>query len=294
MSAIYWDHYNNHIIFLNLLIVIGLFASLRLFSGIISPVNATRELLVKDNPAFGISLAAVTLALSIMLSGTIYGSPENDTASSIMNVGVVGLIGIAMLALTRKIFDRFLLTALDLRAEITAGNKAVAIADAGNVIASAIVIRAIMIWADTYSTQGLMALAGGYAVSQLILTALTLGRMEVFRLLHKTFRLQDELRQGNIALALRFSGRKIGTAFAIATAAHIVVYEEYDIGVILASWFAASVCVIIAWKIVCFVAEKLILFRVDTRQEVVGQKNIAVGALQAVIYIALGFLISAL
>jgi uncharacterized membrane protein YjfL (UPF0719 family) len=294
MDMIYWDHYYNAILLLNLFIVIGLFTSLRLFSGMIAHIDASDELLRKDNPAFGISLAGATFAITIMLSGAIYGSPENGVLHAAIAVGIFGVLGIGLMALTRIIFARVTLSDISLRDEIVKGNKAVAIADAGNVLAAAIIIRMVMIWVDVNSVEGIMALLGGYAVSQVILTSMTLIRIKIFGLVNKGNGLSDELKKGNVALALRFAGRKIGTAFAIATAAHIVVYEEYDVAPILAAWFLASIAVILVWKILCFVAERIILFRVDVNQEVLEQRNIAVGALQAVIYISLGLLLSAL
>jgi len=51
---------------------------------------------------------------------------------------------------------------------------------------------------------------------------------------------------------------------------------------------------VIVWEILCFAAEQIILWRVDTRSEVQEQKNIAIGAVQAVIYIAMGLLISSI
>jgi uncharacterized membrane protein YjfL (UPF0719 family) len=294
MDMIYWDHYYNSILFLNLAIVIGLFTSLRLFFGVISQMNASDELLRKDNPAFGISLAGATFAVTIMLSGTIYGSPGSEALASVAVVGVFGITGIALLALTRVIFDKVALPAISLRDEIFNGNKAVAIADAGNLLAVAIIIRAVMIWVTVSSIEGIIALLGGYAVSQLILTSMTFLRMKVFGIINKGNLLQDELKKGNIALALRFAGRKIGTAFAIAMAAKIVVYEEYEVVPILLAWFLTSILIILIWEVLCFIAERIILFRVDADQEVIEQKNIAVGALQAVIYVSLGLLISSL
>lgn len=294
MDMIYWDHYYNSILLLNLLIVIVLFTSLRLFSGMVAHINASDELLRKDNPAFGISLAGATFAITIMLSGAIYGSPENGVLHAAFAVGLFGVLGIGLMAMTRLILAKVTLSDISLRDEIVKGNKAVAIADAGNVLAAAIIIRMVMIWVDVNSVEGIMALLGGYAVSQVILTSMTFLRIKVFGLVNKGNGLSEELKKGNVALALRFAGRKIGAAFAIATAAHIVVYEEYDVVSILAAWFVASIAVILVWKILCFMAERIILFKVDVNQEVIEQGNIAVGALQAVIYISLGLLLSAL
>lgn len=294
MDMIYWDHYYNIILLSNLLVVIGLFMSLRLFSGMIAHIDATDELLRKDNPAFGISLAGTTFAITIVLSGTLYGSPEGGALEAIMAVGVFGILGIALMALTRMIFDKITLPAISLRDEIMRGNIAVAIADASNVLAVALIIRAVMVWVTVNSVEGVVALLGGYAVSQVLLTAMTIFRIRIFAAINKGYDLQDELKNGNIALALRFAGRKIGTAFAIATAAQIVVYEEFDLGMILLAWFGASIAIIFIWKILCYLAERAILFRVNINQEVITQKNIAVGALEAVIYISIGLLISQL
>lgn len=293
-TLIYWDHYYNLVILTNLLVVIALFTSLRLFSGKIAHIDASYELLKKDNPAFGISLAGATLAVTTMLSGTIYGSPEQDLFSGLAFTALYGILGIVLMAATRIIFDKLTLPAIHLRDEIAAGNKAVAIADAGNVMAAAIILRAVMIWVTANSWQGIIVILAGFIVSQAILVAMTLLKIKMLESKNTAHKLQDELRGGNIALALRFSGLKIGTAFAIATAAQIVVYEEFDMVNILAAWFAASILVIVIWKALCWFAHNIVLFRADIDSEVLEQKNIAVGALQAVIYISLGYLISQL
>lgn len=293
-TLIYWDHYYNIVILTNLLVVIALFTSLRLFSGKIAHIDASDELLKKDNPAFGISLAGATMAVTIMLSGTIYGSPEQNLLSGLGFTALYGVLGIGLMAVTRIIFDKLTLPALHLRDEISAGNKAVAIADAGNVLAAAIILRAVMIWVTSNSIEGVFVILAGFVVSQVIFVAMTILKIRMLESKNTAHKLQDELRNGNIALALRFSGHKIGTAFAIATAAQIVVYEEFDFISILAAWFAASILVIVIWKALCWFAHNVVLFRVDIDGEVLGQRNMAVGALQAVIYISLGFLISQL
>lgn len=294
MEAIYWDHYYNQIILLNLLIVIGLFTALRLFSGVIAHISASDELLKKNNPAFGISLAATTFAVTIMLTGTIYGSPEIDAQYAILAVGVFGLMGIVLMAVTRLILDKITLPAISLRDEIVNGNIAVGIADAGNVLAAAIILRTVLIWVIGFNAESVMALLGGYIISQAILTAITLMKRRSFSIFHKGYELQQELQKGNIALALRFAGKKIGTAFAIATAAKVVVYEQYDLLPIFIAWFVASIVAVMVWKALSMIAERIILWRVDIKSEVLEQRNVAVGALQAVIYISLGLLISSI
>lgn len=294
LDLITWSYYYDDVVLINLGIVIGLFACLRLFSGTISHINASDELLKKDNPAFGISLAAMTFALAIMLSGTIYGTQYDDANRSVIVAGIFGIFGIAMMATTRIILSTVTLPRVSLREEIKKGNIAVAFADAGNVLAAAIIIRGVMGWVYIDSTDGMLTLAAVYGLSQIILTLMTILRMRVFGAINKGYCLQEEFNNGNIALGLRFAGQKIGMAFALSTAAQLVAAEESDMVPVLMAWVFVSIVVILIWKALCFVAEKIILMKVDLNHEVLGQRNIAIGALQAVIYISLGLLISSL
>lgn len=294
MDAVYWDHSYNSILILNLLIVIGLFTSLRLFSGTISHVNATNELIRKDNPAFGVSLAGVTFAITLMLSGTIYGDPEVNMLNSAIAVGLYGIIGIILMALTRIIFDRLALPNISLRDEIVKGNMAAAIADTGNVIAAALIVRAIMIWVTHNSLDALGGLVIAYLVSQVILTAVTMIKLKMFPLMHKNYNVEEELAQGNVALGLSFAGRKIATAIAIAMASEIVVYEIYDIKSIIFGWVFVSIIVIILMNVLASIAKFIILFRVRVFDEILGQRNVAIGALEAVIYISMALLLAEL
>lgn len=294
MEYIYWDHYYNAVLLVNLLVVVGIFTSLRLFSGTIAHINASDELLKKDNPAFGISLAGATLAITVMLSGTVYGSPDLDLFHSLVNIILYGVLGIMLMAVTRLIFNKVTLADVPIRDEIVQGNKAVAIVDAANVLAAGIILHALMVWITAYTLEGFLALLIGYAISQVILTGTTLINLRVFARFHPGSRIQDELKKGNMALALRASGQKIGTAFALATAAQIVIYEEYDFAPMFMAWFVASIAAIVVLKIICRVAEKAILFRINLNDEVIRQQNIALGAFQAVIYVSLGYLLSTL
>ena len=293
MELVYWDHFYDQILLINLTIIIALFTALRLFSGKIAHINATAELLTKDNPAFGISLSGTVFAVAVMLSGTIYSMPGQTVEDSAISVGLYGVVGIVLMALARLIFDKITLRELSLRDEIVNGNKAVAIADAANVLAAALIIRTVMMWVPVNTIESIYAVLAAFAISQFILTASTIIRMKIFSAAHKERDIQKELKDGNIALALRFAGKKIGTAFAISIAAEIVVYEIYQLPAVLTAWFFVSIVAILALKLLYFIAEKIILFRVDTNHEVLTQRNIAVGALQAVLYIAMGMLLSA-
>lgn len=290
----YWDNSLNNMILINLLIVVGLFTCIRLFSGVISHINATKEILQKDNPAFGISIAGVTFAVAIMLSGAIYGHPSGDLFVSAIYVAGYGILGIILMALTRIIFDKITLPDISLRNEIAKGNVAVAIADTSNVIATAIIIRSLMIWVTDNAINDFIALIVGFVISQVILTATTHIRRLAVRFMHDGYRTQEELKDGNIALALSFGGRKIAAAFAITIASNFDFFEVYDFKMIVLPWIVIAITSVIIIKVLGYIAERIILFNVPTMREILDDRNIAVGAIHAAIYISIGLLISGL
>lgn len=294
MEYFYWDHSINDVILVNLLIVIGLFTCIRLFSGTIAHIDASKEILKKDNAAFGISIAGVTFAVAIMLSGAIYGNYDGDLLISTAYVAGFGILGIALMALTRVIFDKVTLPAVSLRDEISKGNMAVAIADTSNVIASAIIIRSLMMWVTDNSLHDVVALLILFVISQIILTSTTYIRRRAFRFIHMGRRTQEELKNGNVALALSFGGRKIATAFAITIASNFDFFEVYDFKMIFLPWIIIAVAAVIILKIIAYIAERIVLFNVPTMREIIEEKNIAVGAIQATIYMAMGLLLSGL
>lgn len=292
MDIVYWDHGDNAIILLNLAIVVGLFASLRLFSGTIAHINASDELLKKDNPAFGISMAGVVFAITILLSGTIYGYVGENFMNSAVSIGLFGIIGIMLMALTRIIFDRLALPHISLRDEIVKGNMAVAIVDTANVIAAALILRAVMMWIPDNTIEALAALLIMYAVSQFILTGTTFLRLKLFKKMHPERSIEAELKNGNTALALSFAGGKIMAAFAITLASQLIIYGYQDTMFALVAWAVVSVIFIIILKILSLIAERIILFKIAVRHEILEQKNIAIGAIQAIIQIAMGILLA--
>lgn len=294
LELISWDASYNQILGFNLALLIMLFLSLRLFSGTISHINAEEEFFKKDNPAFGISVAGVAFAVTIILSGTVYGDPVQDISDSIIAIGLYGLLGIALMALTRFLVDKVSLRELSIRDEIVAGNIAAAIVDAGHLIATAIIIRGVMVWIAANTLEGLQALLIGYCITQLILMATSAIRLRLFKIQRNGKSMQQEFKNGNVAVALYFAGRKIGTAFAITAASQLMLYTLLDIEKLLLAWTLVSIVMIMVLAVISWIADRIIFFRINTQDEVIEQRNIAVGALQAVTYISLGLFLSQL
>jgi uncharacterized membrane protein YjfL (UPF0719 family) len=279
---------------LSLAIIIALFASLRLFAGLVSHVDSSFELTQKDNAAFGISLGGVVFGVTIVLVGIIPSSWTQSLATSLITVTVYGIVGILLMFLTRVIFDRWVLPRFSIRDQIIKGNIAVAIVDAGNVIAAALVIAAVISWITTDTLKGLLTLFAVYIMSQAVLTFAGVAHVRLFAKCHPGRSLQKEFYDGNAAVALHFAGRRIGMAFAITAASHIMVYELYPVSELLVQWTVLSFALLLGMTFLSHIASKIILFGLKVSDELINQRNIAIGAVQGVIYISLGLIVASL
>ncbi len=291
-EIVYWDSDYMLILLVKIAIAVALFACLRFFSGAISNTNATKQLAEKDNPAFGISMAGVVFAVTIMLTGTLYGKPEMTVHETLISTGLYGLLGIALMSLSRLIFDDVSMPKFSVRDQILKGNVAAGIIDAGNVIATAIIIRAVMLWVEYNTLAGIKAVLIGYVISQILLSLVSLYRVKLFSWQNKGKSMQTILEKGNTALALRFSGHRIGAALAISAAANILLYELSDFVLLIAGWIIVSIVVLVVLSVLSFLADKIILSQIDVEDEIVRQKNVALGAVQGMIYLSLGFLLA--
>ncbi|NDF12272.1 MAG: DUF350 domain-containing protein [Proteobacteria bacterium] len=282
------------ILFTKIVVAVGLFACLRFFSGAISSINSTQQLTEKDNPAFGISMAGLVIAVTIMLTGTVFGNPEVTPLQTVASTGLYGILGIFLMSLSRLIFDDIAMKRFSLRDHILKGNIAVGIVDAGNMIATAIIIRSVMLWVEYNTSEGIESVLVGYLISQLLLTLVTYARIHRFSKRNEGKSLQTLLEKGNIAVALRFSGRRIGSAFAISAAASTLLFDLSSFFMLIAAWVLISFCSLVVLHALSYIADKIILANIDIEDEIVSQKNVALGAVQGAIYLSLGLLLAAM
>ena len=139
---------------------------------------------------------------------------------------VYAAVGLVLMWLTRLIFDKVSLPSFSVKDEIARGNNAVAIVDAGNMVATAVMVRAVMNWSEGGLSSGLMAVAVGYVATQIILTLTTVYRVKLFRMRNREGAgFQDVVRAGNMAVAMRFVGFQVGVALAVTAASGVAVFQ---------------------------------------------------------------------
>jgi len=279
---------------IDLAIVLLIFGSLRICAGSISNSSLTEILSEKDNAAAGVSLAGAMLGVAIMMMGAVTGDAGETPADEAILMLIYGFLGIALMWLTRIIFDRISLPGISISDEIHKNNMAAGMVDAGNMMASAIVVRALMTWVDGATTLGVTAILAGYIVSQFLLVVVSRYRVKLFAMRHEGASLEQAIADGNTALAVRFSGHRIGAALAITAASGLVIYNPTELMSVLAIWTAIAVLLFLAQTLVGILTHFIFLPNIDVAAEVGQQKNIAIGTLEAAIYIAIGLVFAGL
>ena len=288
------DRYEYMVIVIDFLISVFILTAVGKVTGLVSNVKSVHELSEKDNFSFGISYAAAILAVGIMLTGALSGDVTISLVYEMSIVAAYGVLGIFLMTVTRHFLDRVSLPRISIHEQIVKGNSAAGIVDAANMLATAIIVRSVMIWVDTESFNGLLIVLAGFIFSQLLMVLVTRYRLFVYAKRHQGQNLQLAFEEGNIALALRYFGHKIGVALAVTAASGIASYTEGQVAESVMLWAAVSLGLTIGLSLLSIVARHVILWGINVVEEVDVQRNIGIGFIECIIYIANGVLLVAL
>ena len=265
----------------------------RLFGRTSGGVDTTVELSENDNHAFGISLGGATAALAVVFAGVASG----DIATNLLTEGLYvlgyGVLGVVMLMGTRWIFDNIVFPKIDLKQKISQGNISAGILDAGNMIATAIIIFGVFAWSTGDWLSSIGVVVGMYLVTQLLLVLISRYRVNLFAKRNKGRFFRDAINEGNAALAIRFAGFQIGTALAISTSGNLVVFGS-DLVLSIVAWAVVAFVLLIGVIVLTSLIEKVVLYGISVEQEVDREANYGVAAVEAGAYIGLGLLLVSL
>ncbi|NOQ63861.1 MAG: DUF350 domain-containing protein [Methyloprofundus sp.] len=276
---------------IDFIILLAFMATLRVIAASIAGISLSELLAKQDNFAAGIALAGAIIAVAILMMGVVAGDAGATYVEEINLMVSYGIAAMIFLALTRVIFDRIGLRQISIHDEIMQGNIAAGLVDAFNLIATAIIIRAAMTWVDGSTFLGIAVVIGIFLVSQVILLLATLYRNAVFNRRHKDTdkTLQGEIKQGNIALALRFSGYRLGLGLALTATSGVVVYDPDVLVYSVAAWVIMAIIIFISQTLLSILLRLILLPKVNIAEEVGEQRNVAIGAIEAAIYVGIGF-----
>jgi len=93
-----------------------------------------------------------------------------------------------------------------------------------------------------------------------------------------------------MALAVRFAGHRIGVGLAVTAASGIVVYYTDKVLYSLAIWSAVAIAMFLAQTVISIAARLVLLPGINVGEEVGKQRNVAIGALEGAIYVAIGLI----
>lgn len=277
---------------IDFIIIMGFMGILKMLSGSLTGVSLKDLLAKQDNFAAGITLAGAIVAISILMMGVSAGDAGHNYTSEISLMLVYGVAAIFFMWLTRKIFDQFIFSKVSIHDEIIGGNVAAGIIDAFNMIATAVIVRAAMTWVDGSTFMGILVVAAIFILSQVFLLLATIYRSRVFNSRHKDIgkTLQTEIKAGNMALAIRFSGHRLGLALALTATSGIVIYDPQLLLLSILTWLIMGIVLFAAQTILAIILRHIILNGIDVGEEVGVQKNVAIGAIEASIYVGIGLI----
>ncbi len=292
-----WNYVNQwliKVILIDLIVAVIMITGLRFISGLVANVKTLSELAVKDNHAFGVALAGGILAMVVMLSGVVAGDEGQSISHEFMLMSGYGILGIVLIKVGRVIQDKLVLSSLPVQTEILNRNMAAAIVDLANTLATAIIVRSAMVWADAAGWQNVLLLTVAFLGSQLLMALTIRFSLATYKRRNLGNSMQAELAKGKVALAIRYLGHLMGVALAIAAASYFVGYDIMRPWASFVFWVCFSLLFSVFVALLSELARRCILATVDVNEEIEAQDNVAVAAVEAAIYFGIGFYFVAL
>ncbi|WP_028773281.1 DUF350 domain-containing protein [Shewanella waksmanii] len=282
------------ILVIDLTIAIALLAAMRYLQGWSVKVDSRIELAEKDNFAFGISTAGAVAALGIVLTGAITGEAAESFLIEAIGMSAYGIFGLVLIKFGRYLHDKIALNEIDKNALIIKGNISVALVDAAAAIATAIIIRSVLMWAEDLTVDTFIAIFSAFAVSQLMMVALTRLREIRYAKRNQQASMQQALAQGQTALAIRHAGYMLAMALSFNAASHFIVYVPQAYVSNILGWLAFSVLMLICLSVLLKIVKKLVLAAINLAEEVEQQHNIGVATVELAISVAIAMILTSL
>ncbi|MCZ6525376.1 MAG: DUF350 domain-containing protein [Gammaproteobacteria bacterium] len=279
---------------LDLFIAVAAISAFRYFQGVLAGVNTTAELSKKDNFAFGISFAGGALALALIVAAAVGGEPSHSLISEGINVSIYAVMGIILLKLGTLINDKAIFHRFSLKEQIDQQNISAGTVQAANFLALGIIIQSTIRWVETETWEGLGSVVLVFMAAQILLLLITRLRARIYMQRHNGKRLQDALQAGNPALAIRYAGHIIATALGVSAAANLVTYLQDTPWIAATSWFLVSLGIALLITVLSSLARRIILFGIDTVEEVDEQQNVGVAFIEAIIFISIAIILNPL
>ncbi len=281
--------YQISIFLINFVLAVIAICGTRTILSRITGVNTAQELSQKDNFAFGIAVAGGALSIAIILLATLSGDSAATLIQETGNVAGYLVGGIILLMVGMVINDKVIFSHFSLKTAIKEHNLSAGIVQAASMIASGILIANAMEWETTGDIMQAYVILPIFFVSLIILFIISKVRGVIYSKRNAGKSLQQALAEDNAALAIRYAGHLVGTALAVGASSSWVSYLTAAKLTSVINWTIIAIIITLAMAPVAMLARRFILAGINVSEEVDQQKNIGIGIIEAVIFIAIGF-----
>ena len=255
-------------------------------------VSVSDELGVKDNFAFGISVAGGMLSLCLVLSSVVGRHVGQGYEQAAIGMVLFGIIGILLVKVGRFAHDKIVLDAVDTQHKVSDRNVSVALVDAASLVSSAIILRSIMVWVDGSDVNAMIAIVTGFLVVLTILLIMTRIYEMRYAMQNQNHSFQSALDTGQLALAVQHAGNLLGTAIVVSSAGALLSYSPQGYVSNVTGWLVTSVVLsLLLWALVAF-SKRAVLNGINYQKEVDEQHNVGVAAVELTLSIGLAMIIS--
>ncbi|WP_218352540.1 DUF350 domain-containing protein [Alteromonas lipotrueiana] len=277
---------------IDLLLALVLLVVMKWLAGVFKKSSVADELGVKDNFAFGISIAGGMLSLCIVLGSVVGRHVGEGFEAAATGMITFGLIGIVLVQFGRYAHDKLVLNRVDTRALINDRSVSIALVDAASLIGSAIILRSMVLWVDGSDVNALIAICTGFTVVLIILLFMTRIYEVRYARDNQNDSFQGALQKGQLALAVEHAGNLLGTALIVASARHLLNYHPDGYVSNVTGWLIVSVVLSLALYVLVNLSKKVILWGLDYRQEVDKQHNIGVACLELCLAVGIATIVN--
>lgn len=276
---------------LSMVVAVITLSLLPIMGKLLGNISLKEELSHKDNFAAGYSVAGAIFALGAIIAGASSGDFGDTFIHEATLTLSFALSGLILLLAARFIFDKLSLRKINLHDEIIKENSAAGIADFGNTVASSLILFSVMVWVDSTEYIDIIWLFAAWIVSQVILFLATVYRNLIQSKFGGKICIQEQLKKGNEAVAIRFAGFRIAIAISVMATTKLVSFDFEHIFETFLTWFLVSIIFAALTTFFGLVLRKIILKGINVWSEVEEQKNNGIAAIQSSIYIVVSLII---
>lgn len=256
-----------------------------------SGINLKQEMSERDNFAYSIGMAGGLLGFCIVLSSVVGRHVGDGYESAVKSILLFGVLGILLVRFGRIVHDKLVLNRINTPELLQQRNIGVALVDGVSAVASAIILRSMILWVEGSDLNAVIALTSGFIVVLVIFVSLTRFYEWRFARNNQQDSFQGALKRGQLAAAIDHVGNLLGTAIVITGASSVLVYSPEAYVTNVTGWLIVSVGLALSLLVLVGLSKYIILFGVDVNKEIDLHQNIGIAGVGFVLNIGFALIV---